>query len=178
MGVVKERMDSMLVMADALERLTDLIELADPDAAELRDAAAVIERNAGSALTSMFPEGSLDPPSQADPTIWNEWPEFAAISNELERLAGSLGEAVGAHKEASGSPLIEPVRPAVARRRVTWNDLDERELLGLRPDRRIADLIESNSLPSPEDVPDLAELYRGVVENCAACHARFRRERP
>lgn len=176
MGVVKERMDAMLGMASALEKLAGLVEQRAPDPDEVVRAAAVFEQHSGDAMTALFPEGSLQAPSQATAVIWNEWPEFAALATELGRLAGYLKDAA-ARQGAEEPPLIAPVQTTARSSRPTWEDLDERALLGLKPDSRVSP--RANDRPTLADAgPSVMDVYRGIVSNCAACHRQFRRERP
>ena len=96
-GIVKERMDAMKEMQQAMKALNAML---SGEQTMNREAAAghatVIRAHAGSAMTRQFPPGSLDHPSEALPSIWEEWPEFERQAADLEQDASALLEALGA----------------------------------------------------------------------------------
>lgn len=93
-GVVKERMDGMGVMKEAMKVLTPMMRgQVEYDAAIVRERAEDISNHAGEALTKLFPEGSLDAPSEAKPEIWQDWREFSALADQLRVMADGLVEA-------------------------------------------------------------------------------------
>lgn len=95
-GVVKERMEAMEEMRDAVRRITPMMSGAtayDPQA--VRAAARVIEGHSGEALTALFPEGSTPPVSEARPEIWTDWARFSALADQLGVAARGLELAAG-----------------------------------------------------------------------------------
>ena len=91
-GIVKERMDSMETLKDTMKSLrTMIIKDKGYDAAELKRYARVIEDHAGEYMIDMFPEGSLDKPTEAKVELWEEWGTFTTMANDLESLAVDLG---------------------------------------------------------------------------------------
>ena len=95
-GVVRERMEAMEAMRDAVKRITPMMSGAaayDPQA--VRAAARVIEGHSGEALTRLFPEGSLQPVSEARPEIWSDWRRFSALADQLGVAARGLDLAAG-----------------------------------------------------------------------------------
>ena len=62
---------------------------ADYDGALVSDAALAIADHAKE-IPSLFPEGSIEKPSEALPSIWQEWDEFLAIGRELETNSRKL----------------------------------------------------------------------------------------
>ena len=96
-GIVKERMDAMKEMQQAMKALNAMLSGEQAMNAEAAAGHAVVIRTrAGGAMTSQFPPGSLDHPSEALPSIWEEWPEFERRAAGLEQDAGALLEALGA----------------------------------------------------------------------------------
>ncbi len=93
-GVVKERMDGMGVMKEAMKVLTPMMRgQVEYDAAVVRERSEDISRHAGGALTRLFPKGSLDAPSEAKSEIWQDWEAFSALADQLRVMADGLAEA-------------------------------------------------------------------------------------
>ena len=92
-GIVKERMDQMVTLKDAMKTLKD--ELASGgayEAARVIEAARVVERHSGKAMTAKFPEGSTQH-SKALPGVWTDADSFAALAGELEAYADAMATA-------------------------------------------------------------------------------------
>lgn len=95
-GVVKERMDAMKEMREAVKRIKPMMSgEAAYDADVVRAAARVIDGHAGDALTAQFPEGSVADPSEALPGIWTDWSRFATLARQLSEAARGLEMAAG-----------------------------------------------------------------------------------
>lgn len=91
-GVVKERMEAMKSMGDAVKRIKPMMSgEATYDSKAIREAAQAIADKAGEAMTVKFPEGSTDHPSEVLPRTWEEWERFTALADELEMAAKGLG---------------------------------------------------------------------------------------
>ena len=90
-GVIKERMEHMKAMGAANKILAPMLKGgADYDAAKIGEAASEIHDRAGEALTGLFPDGSIMPPSEALPAIWQDWPKFEDLASELEAKSAAL----------------------------------------------------------------------------------------
>lgn len=89
-GIVKDRMDGMGALSEAMKTLGTMARDGTPDPALIAEAARVIQANAGPALTDRFPEGSLPEVSEATPAIWEDWDRFAAMSDEMLEKALAL----------------------------------------------------------------------------------------
>lgn len=90
-GIVKERMEAMESMGDAVKRLAAMMRgETGYDAAAVKEEAETIRQHAGQAITSLFPEGSGGEPSEAKPGIWSDWDAFTALAMQLESFAGGL----------------------------------------------------------------------------------------
>jgi cytochrome c556 len=90
-GIVKERMDSMKSMANAVKAIKNELG-ANGDAGIIKKHATGIARHAGGAMTAMFPKGSRHGPGQARPEIWVDWATFQRSADRLKADATALGQ--------------------------------------------------------------------------------------
>lgn len=90
-GIVKERMDLMDSLKAAMDELKPFFRGKKAyDANAVKNAALLIRDNAGTHMSQLFPENTLDKPTEALPVIWKKWPKFEKLSNELEALSQNL----------------------------------------------------------------------------------------
>lgn len=89
-GIVKERMDAMSSIGDQMKIIGQMLKGGSVDEAKLSAAAGAIADHGGEALTRLFPEGSLDKPTEAAPAIWTDWTKFEAYAGDLEASALTL----------------------------------------------------------------------------------------
>lgn len=89
-GIVKERMDGMVVLSKSMEAVIAQTQSATPNAPVIKDAARAMQAHAGAAMTDRFPEGSLDKPSEAADAIWKDWDRFTFLAQQLELKAKGL----------------------------------------------------------------------------------------
>ncbi len=94
-GIVKERMDGMVVLSKSMKAVIAETQSATPNAAAIKDAARAMQDHAGDTMTARFPEGSLDHPSEASEAIWKDWDRFAMLAQQLELKAKGLEMAAG-----------------------------------------------------------------------------------
>lgn len=89
-GLVKERMDAMLEIGDSMKSLGRILKSGpyDPEVAIV--AGDAIAGHAGEELTELFPEGSLQPQSEASPAIWSNWTAFRDYAGDLKSSALAL----------------------------------------------------------------------------------------
>lgn len=104
-GVIKERMDAMESMAKALKAIAQRVK-ANRDLDAIKADAQTIHALAGK-MTSLFPPGSHQHPSEAKPAIWERWPDFetkartlAADSERLAQVDPKDARSVGAQARA------------------------------------------------------------------------------
>lgn len=169
-GIVAERMHGMMQMARSIKHVTEAVESGAADPAVVQEAAKIIGQHAGNALVALFPEGSIDAPSEASPAIWENWPEFVALANRLDALGSELARAriAPAPDHDTVTPASKPASKSPAS---IWASLDERVLLGLSP-RPVA---ETKSMGSTPEVPSLTATLSAITGTCAQCHEAFRR---
>ena len=103
MGVVKERMALMKDSGEATKALADMMRGKTAyEAEDVRSLAERIASHGGEALTEKFPEGSLDPPTEARPEIWEEWSRFEDLADQMKRYALALAEAADNPRAGGG----------------------------------------------------------------------------
>ncbi|WP_196223430.1 cytochrome c [Roseibium sp. RKSG952] len=90
-GLVKERMQGMEAIAAATRQVGQMLK--NPtgyDAVSVEESARIIQAHAGQNMTALFPEGSLEPPTEARPEIWTDWATFEEYAKDLQKQASSL----------------------------------------------------------------------------------------
>jgi cytochrome c556 len=104
-GVVKERMVAMETIGNSMKQLAALVLGKIPyDANSVIQNALVIKNHGGSNLIKLFPNGSIDKPSEAHPDIWKNWEEFSALA---VRLSGTAGEiAIDASRDSTHAKAL------------------------------------------------------------------------
>lgn len=155
-GVVKERMMAMESVGEAMKGITAMIRgQTDYDPAALAAKARLISGHGGPALTRLFPEGSLEAPSEALPEIWADWTRFQALARDLSIRGALLARAV--EREAG---LPAPATDA-----------------GTAPERQLAqggDASDEGRAASSAEVNSPRVAYAKLVRVCATCHKAFR----
>ena len=92
MGIVKERMDLMSAIGKNMKSVAAMVKgeaKFDPTAIET-SAKSMAEHS--TKINDLFPKGSLDKPTEALPSIWEDWDRFAQLSKDLETEANKLAE--------------------------------------------------------------------------------------
>lgn len=171
-GVVKERMDAMDAMGEAVKTLAAMMRGETKYNAEtVRETAAVIDNHAGEAMTALFPEGSDGEPSEAKPAIWTDWQEFQALAGRLDILAAGLGAAAdnGMMMQGGGTGTGGGMMGSGS------------GMMG-----GSSGMMGGNSMMGGGSaVPDAKELaqmpvdsvFHLVVQTCSSCHTKFRAEK-
>ena len=110
-GVVKQRMDAMKAMATAMKAVGGMMKgEASYDAAKAMASAREIGAHSGTVMTTLFPPGSLHPPSEATAEIWRDWTRFEQEARDLGVAAKDFEATVTA-----GAKVPEPMRGAFRR---------------------------------------------------------------
>lgn len=92
MGVVKERMELMKGMGDAMKTMGAMFKgQADYDPAVVAEKAAYLADHANK-IPDLTPEGSNENPSEALPIIWQEWDGYVESSELLGTEGAKLVE--------------------------------------------------------------------------------------
>ena len=162
-GIVKERMDLMKGIGDAMKTLTAMFkgEVAyDPDA--VRAAARTIRSRAGEHMTTLFPEGSLHKPTEALPAIWEDWPAFRQYANELETYSAVL--------EAAAGNAFGPSHGGAKGRGPMMGGQGRSPMMGGGGSGAGHPMNDPEAL---KRMPPMASFLR-LSQTCNACHTRFR----
>lgn len=178
-GIVGERMMGMMMLSEQIKLLAPIAERPKSgDVQKLITAAEMISMHAGSAMTDLFPEGSLDAPSEARAEIWQNWGEFVAYADRL----GELGEEL---EESAKALALEPEpeageKPSTSIAEVSeWERMDFAWLMGLSAAPAfIAEPVTTREIGGASDMPQVRTVravYSDVSATCAACHSTFRR---
>lgn len=104
-GVVKERMDLMGDIKDAMKDLGQMVQGKVPyDADRMQARARDLAGHGGVAMTDLFPADSIMGPSEALPAIWRDWDRFQSIAMDLTTSANALAETVAANPGPEAAP--------------------------------------------------------------------------
>jgi len=170
-GVVKERMDAMKSMGDAIKRIKPMMSGETAyDAAAVREAARALAAEAGTAITGKFPEGSTEHPSETLSRTWEEWDRFTALAAQLETAAEGLAMAAG--NGLHGDDHMMGGQSGM----MGGNMMGDRSGMmgggmmmgdGTFPDGMTADHI--GQMPADG-------AFMMVTQTCSACHDRYRRD--
>lgn len=94
-GVVKQRMELMQDLGGAMKVLIAMVRDATAfDADRALVAAGTIANHGGARMIALFPEGSMQAPSDALPEIWTNRDAFGALARRLEADANTLSSAI------------------------------------------------------------------------------------
>ena len=100
-GIVKERMMAMGEVGKSMKGISAMLKDEVPyDGAEVARLSGVIHARSGDHLTKLFPAGSLDAPTEALPSIWEQWDRFDALARRLTDAAKNL-EAAAADRSGA-----------------------------------------------------------------------------
>jgi len=109
-GMVMQRMEAMKEISASMKAIGAMVKgEKEFNAAEVESSALVIAGHSKH-IGHMFPEGSLDKPTEALPVIWTRWDDFTRIGKEMEMSALALAEA---SKTAATAQDIVPQLGAV-----------------------------------------------------------------
>ena len=155
--VVKARQASMKEMAAAAKTIAGMFDGRQAyDAATFKAAAQTLRIRTGPALIAEFPSASLGPPSQARPEIDTARADFEALANHI----GTLAEALAAKAEHAPDHITDDMRMGAGLA------MGGGSLLGKRAIPAEAD---------PDKLPTEHILHL-ILQDCSACHSKFRQK--
>lgn len=173
-GVVKERMDAMKAMAEAVEAVSPMMRgEAEYDPEAMRAAARTFQAHSGDAMTELFPEGSTDAPSEVKPDIWSDWDRFTALAEQLGVHAEGLeaaaenGLAAGGGRMGAGSMMGDSSGMGSGAMMGGSSMMGSGMMGNGTSGRMSADHIAA--------MPADAAFFM-TTQVCSACHERFRAE--
>lgn len=104
-GIVRERMDGMVVLKKSLKSLDAQVQsTASLDMAAIGVISDALMAHSGSNLTELFPNDPL-PHTKALPDIWADWDDFSSLSNQLSLKAEELTKLTD--KDEISTKLVE-----------------------------------------------------------------------
>lgn len=170
-GIYKERMDGMMAMGKVVKSLSSMMrgEIAY-DAALVRQGAQVIKFHAGETMTTLFPEGTTEAPSEARPEIWSDWDTFEALAKQLETYAKGLdsaaenGLAMGGENQSSmmenGNSMMMGNQSGMMG--------DSSSMMGNAQTTMTADQLAKMPVDG---------VFNMIAQTCSSCHTKFRLEK-
>lgn len=103
-GIVKDRMDLMGQIKDAMKDLGQMVQGRTLyDAARMQARARDLAGHGGDAMTRLFPKDSIMGPSESLPAIWQDWDRFEATANDMRTRAEALAATVAANPGPDGA---------------------------------------------------------------------------
>ena len=167
-GIVGERMMAMMMLGEQVKTLVPAVESGAVTQTQIDTAAKMILMHSGEAMTNLFPEGSIEGPSEASPAIWKEWAAFSAYADRLEQLGRLLQQAEARVETVAAAPVNAANQPS------EWERLSYAALLGAAPNPLINSGEQAGEATAPER-PRVSEIVRSITSTCSGCHADFRR---
>jgi len=184
-GVVLERMTGMTAMRDIMRDLAPMMQGATPyDALAVSEGGYLIASHAGDTMRALFPNGSLEGVTYANPTIWTEWEEFSALADALRAYAEALSKA--APNGFEPVPMVMSGMKAAAVSGTPKPEVGQSQkiasLLGYAAPKGVALAPASRSntpaaLQATMSELGAGEIFEQISGSCSACHARFRKGR-
>ena len=96
MGIVKERMDAMETIKDSMKPIRQMVRGdASFNKRRILENVQAIKAVSGD-IPGLFPEDSLQKPSEALPAIWENWDDFTMKANRFNELVLSFEKTVEA----------------------------------------------------------------------------------
>ena len=169
-GIVGERMNHMKMLGDAVKQLTAMFAGQAPyDAGKVRDLALVVKDHGGSTMTTLFPEGSVQPPSEAKPEIWADWQTFAALADQLETFGTGLAAAADNPRGSmsGGTGMMGQQGGMMGGSTMGEGMMGTGGSSGVMPQHSAEAL---GQMP-----PDM--VFGMITQTCSSCHTRFRAEK-
>lgn len=186
-GIVRERMDAMEVMSKAVESIAKMMMGETPyDADAVKQGAILIKKHSGEAMTSLFPEGSLQKASVARPEIWSNWDEFVSLADQLGVLADGLeaaaenGPMMAEGGNAKGQMMGEGAANMMGSRSMMGDGTSG--MMGHKGGMMGGNMMtggRQNMMLDPEMLAEMPAdgLFNMLAQTCSSCHTKFRIEK-
>lgn len=192
-GIVKERMDLMVDMKDAVKAVSAIFKgetAYNPDT--IRSAAAIIRDHSGEAMIQLFPEGSLTKHSEAKPELWQEWQRFKQLAERQTSLAeglyraadnqqglGMMDQSNGQHMMGSGGMMGQQNSGHMMGQQNSGHMMGSN---GMMKQNSSGHMMDSNGKMPMDDPEHLAQMpssmvFKMLTDNCGSCHESYRVEK-
>jgi len=169
-GIVGARMMGMMNMSRSLKELSETLDKPSPDPSIIDSAGRTIREHAGTAMTSLFPDGSIEGSSEATYAIWENWEEFSQLAAYLQKLGDDLIQATEAPIVKAPVGVASTTVPS-PRRGGLWASLDAREMLGLDP---VITPAANRAEAQLDRSPSVREIFGAITNACSECHSKYR----
>jgi cytochrome c556 len=165
-GIVKERMEVMKSLGEAMKQLKAMFQKNIPyNADDVRKAAQVLKSHGGDKLTKLFPKGSTHKPSEALPKIWTDWRTFKKLADQLSSYASSLEAAAGNKAGMAHGAMMKEDAKASGNQMMAGNSMMKggRMMMGGA----------SPNVEQLKSMPPMASFMK-ISQTCSSCHTDFR----
>ena len=106
-GMVMQRMEAMKEISEGMKAIGAMVKgEKEFDGVAVESAARMIAEH-GKHMPHMFPEGTLDKPTEALPVIWTRWDDFTGLAKRMETASLALAEA--ARTASSAQDIVPPL---------------------------------------------------------------------
>jgi cytochrome c556 len=176
-GIVKERMDLMDNMKDAVKQLKAVfkgeIEY-NPDT--IRQSALVIRDHSGEAMTKLFPQGSLKHSSEAKPGIWQEWDRFTQLANNQKKIAQGLYNSAENQGPSSQSSMMGS-GSMMGQKMMGSDSMAGQNMMSSGSMMSDSTKMQQN-MTDPEHLGTMPSemVFKMLTDTCSSCHTRYRKE--
>lgn len=169
-GIVKERMDLMDNMKDAVKQLKAIFKgEVDYNPDTVRQSALVIKDHSGEAMTKLFPQGSLKH-SEAKPAIWQEWDRFKQLADDQEKIAQGLYNSAENQGSASQGNMMGSGSMMGSDSMMDQNMMGSDSMMGTKQMQQyMTDPEHLGTMPSEM-------VFKILTDTCSSCHTRYRKE--
>jgi len=165
-GIVKERMDAMSAMGDAVKAIVPMMRgETEYNATTVRSAAETIGNHAGSDLTRLFPEDSGGKPSESKDSVWTNWDEFSEMAERLEIYADGLARAADNGMMSEGQTGMS-----------STSMMGGSTMMGTDTGMMGGAMMQGNMTADEMAAMPVDGAFAMVSQVCSACHTQFRAE--
>lgn len=163
-GIVRERMDAMMAMSDAVKTPAPMMRGETAyDGETVRRAAGQIGALSGELTPRLFSEGSGGAPSQTKDAVWRNWDEFTGLAEQLHIYAEGL--ALAADNGLMSGPGVS-----------TTGMMGGNAMMG-GGSMMLGQTGEDGAM-GPEELAEMPadDVFAMAAQVCLACHAKFHAE--
>lgn len=172
-GAVKQRMELMESVGKAMKTLTRIFKgEVDYDAEAVKTAAVQIQGHGGEQLAKLFPEGSLDGPTEASPKIWQDWSTFSTLWEQLGAYSGALVKSADNAQGPGAGTTPGMTSGTMTQQGSSMMGQGQGMMMG-------SGGMTGRGGPTPEMLAQMPPqaAFGHLARTCNACHSKFRIEK-